>query len=201
MSLWCRKCTMILFSIIIMNKPPLWNVTYKEKEKLLTLTCFCTSNIRNSSLCLVWLQTGSRDVKRIGTGWTARGKGVECSRGEREREQAPNWTDATIEPIVCACHATHFPPFTDLRAAVCIVMSEQPGTNVGGLVAFTRRWRPPGYKVWKLIQMVCSIETVRYEANIYNIHLTQKKCPTRTSANIVLPSSEHYRKQWHERRK
>lgn len=192
MSLWCRKCTMIRFSIIMMNKPPLWNMTYKEEEKLLTLTCFCTSNIGNSSLCLVWLQTGSRDVNRIGTGWTARWKGVEWGRREREREQASNWTDATIEPIVCACHATHFPPFTDLRAAVCIVMSEQPGTNnVGGLVAFTRRWRPPGYKVWKLIQMVCSIETVRYEANIYNIHLTSKKNPTRTSAYIVLPSSEH----------
>lgn len=198
MSLWCRKCTMVQFSIIIMNKPPLWNMTYKEEEKLLMLTCFCTSN---SSLCLVWLQTGSRDVKRIGTGWTARGKGVQWGRREREREQATNWTDATIEPIVCACHATHFPPFTDLRAAVCIVMSEQPGTNVGGLVAFTRRWRPPGYKVWKLIQMVRSIETVRYEANIYNIHLTSKKYSTRRSAYIVSPSSEHYRKQWHERRK
>lgn len=73
-------------------------------------------------------------MKKIVTGWTAKGKGADWKwgRGGRASEQALNWMDTTIEPLVCACHATHFPPFTDLRAAVCIVMSEQPRTNNGG---------------------------------------------------------------------
>lgn len=77
--------------------------------------------------------------------WTGRGA------GERESEQALNSMGATIEPLVCTCHATHIPPFTDLRAAVCIVMSEQPRTNhegrPGGLYQKVEATRPNSVKI------------------------------------------------------
>lgn len=101
--------------------------------KLLTLICFCTSNIKNRSLFSSLIANRQlrckEDCPRLDR---ESGKGVDWKWGRRERERertSSQLKDPTIEPLVCACHVTHFPPFTDLKAAVCIVMSKQPGTN------------------------------------------------------------------------
>lgn len=47
----------------------------------------------------------------------------------QEKEQAPDWTDATKEPLVTACHITHFSASSELTDTVCIVMAELPGTT------------------------------------------------------------------------
>lgn len=47
----------------------------------------------------------------------------------KEKEQAPYWADATIEPLVSSCHTTHFSPSSVFSAELHIVTVEPPGTS------------------------------------------------------------------------